>query len=356
MEDSSTIGIKINNLRAAISVWSTIILEHRACKIATPVSRSKPRKVHHNHLPRINVLSFESSNSLIFSGLKTSVETATEFSRWLRKVNDAIRMNSSLVTNEQKANFLIAHLDGAARETIEQLDEVARLDFDAIVKHLQAIYESPQQRFLARQALWPCKQEIGESASNFGSRILDMVRAATSDLEVSAQRERALEEFITRLRPELRFHVKMENPSTFESAVDKAQTVEYLLLDAQEDQGRRKSIACRWLQSKKPRHLTEPKQLETWLFRTMANLLSKSESVITAEDVVMKLPHVVSRVQFDQGEFSKIRKLKQNCSVIVDKMSCLLKSFRDNNVFGLKKCVKNQPSKAAKRRFLLCNY
>ncbi|EPB78884.1 zinc knuckle [Ancylostoma ceylanicum] len=141
-----------------------------------------------------------------------SGDNATQFSIWLRRLEDVLRMRSPPLNSEQKANFLIGYLDGVAREKIEEL--------------------SPQQRYMARQSLASCRQEPGESSTVFANRLLNLVRAATTGQGAAIQKERALEEFVARLRSDIRYFVKLDNPATFEQAVTKAQTVEQLLSEA----------------------------------------------------------------------------------------------------------------------------
>ncbi|VDL77384.1 unnamed protein product [Nippostrongylus brasiliensis] len=78
-------------------------------------------------------------------------------------------------------------------------------------------------------------QEVGESCFTFANRILATVHAAMARQDISYKMKRALEEFLTRLRREIRYHVKMDNPLTFEQAVTKAQTVEQILAWASAD-------------------------------------------------------------------------------------------------------------------------
>ncbi|KHJ83391.1 hypothetical protein OESDEN_16912 [Oesophagostomum dentatum] len=154
---------------------------------------------------------------------------------WLRRLEDIMRMRSTSMTPQMKANFLIGYLDGVAREKVEELSADQRNDFDAIVTHLKAFFEGPQHRYMARQSLSTCQQQLGESSASFANRLLNLVRAATTGQDQASQKERVLEEFVARLRPDIRYYVKLDNPSTFEQAVAKAQMVEQLLAEATAD-------------------------------------------------------------------------------------------------------------------------
>ncbi|KAL6737938.1 hypothetical protein Aduo_011540 [Ancylostoma duodenale] len=144
-------------------------------------------------------------------------------------------MRTVTLTSEQKANFSIGFLDGVAREKIEEMTPDDRKDYDLVVAHLKSYFEGPQQRYMARQLLATCRQELGESAALFANRLLNLVRAATSGQDPATQKERVLEEFVARLRPDTRYYVKLEGPVTFEQAVNKAQMVEQLLSEATAD-------------------------------------------------------------------------------------------------------------------------
>nr|CDJ86555.1 Retrotransposon gag protein domain containing protein [Haemonchus contortus] len=167
-----------------------------------------------------------------FSG---SGEDPLQFSLWLRRLEDVMRMRSTTWTTQQKAYFLTGFLDGVAREKVEELPDDEREDYAQVVAHLKKSFEGPQHRYMARQALSSCQQQTGESASTFANRLLLLVRAATSGQDPASQKDRVLEEFVARLRPDIRYYVKLDNPATFEQAVAKAQMVEQLLAEATAD-------------------------------------------------------------------------------------------------------------------------
>lgn len=114
-------------------------------------------------------------------------------------------------------------------------DTPLTMDFDAVVAHLKNSFGRTQHRDIARQALSTCQQQIGGSAWAFANRLLTLVRAVTTGHYTVSQKERMLEQFIARLRPDVRYYVKFYNPSTFEQAVSKAQVVEQLLAEALTD-------------------------------------------------------------------------------------------------------------------------
>lgn len=102
-----------------------------------------------------------------------------QFSLWLRTFDDVMRMCTTPLTLTQKANHLVGHQEGLAREKIEELSDEQCMDFNFIVSHLRNFFESPPQRFIARQALATCQQGHAESSVAFANRLLNLVRAAT---------------------------------------------------------------------------------------------------------------------------------------------------------------------------------
>ncbi|WKX89120.1 hypothetical protein Q1695_008626 [Nippostrongylus brasiliensis] len=188
---------------------------------------------HIRALPTVATLVPDSGTPRIpsFSGVGDLIT----FSGWLRRFEDVARMRTPPLTDEQKANLLVAYLEGVAREKIKELSVDARKSYQAIVSHLCASFEGPHQRDLARQALTSCRQEPAEASTVFANRLLSIVRAATAGLDVAAQKDRMLEEFTSRLRPDIRYFVKLERPTSFEQAVIRAQAVEQLLAEATAD-------------------------------------------------------------------------------------------------------------------------
>ncbi|XGW09948.1 hypothetical protein V3C99_011881 [Haemonchus contortus] len=146
-----------------------------------------------------------------------SSEDGIQFSLWLRRLNDIIRMHPSELSSEQKTNFLIGDLDGVAREKVEELVEGARNSFDAVITHLRNFFESPQQRYVARQKLSVCEWEPGENAATFAIRVLNLVRSATAGQDPATQKDRVLEEFVSRLRGDIWYFVKTIPPHSSRS-------------------------------------------------------------------------------------------------------------------------------------------
>nr|CDJ93644.1 unnamed protein product [Haemonchus contortus] len=81
-----------------------------------------------------------------------------------------------------------------------------------------------------------------------GLRLLLLIRAAISDQDPARQKDRVLEEFVARLRPDIRYYLTLDNPTTFEQATAKAQMVEQLLAEATADRLIRPSLLSQALE------------------------------------------------------------------------------------------------------------
>ncbi|KIH68763.1 hypothetical protein ANCDUO_00894 [Ancylostoma duodenale] len=90
-------------------------------------------------------------NSNLLHNLNDSF--SVEFSLWLRRFEDIMRMSCATSASQQKGNFLTSYLDGAAREKVEALNEQECADYSAIVAHLRKFFEEPQHCYMARQSL-----------------------------------------------------------------------------------------------------------------------------------------------------------------------------------------------------------
>uniref|UniRef100_A0A1I7WLI6 LemA family protein n=1 Tax=Heterorhabditis bacteriophora TaxID=37862 RepID=A0A1I7WLI6_HETBA len=101
-----------------------------------------------------------------------------------------------------------------ARKETGALTEKIKITSDTLEAQLNASFE-----------------EVGRRINRM-PRIASLVRAATAGQDPLVQKERAVEEFISRLRADVRYYVKLDNPNIFEAALAKAQTVEQLLAEA----------------------------------------------------------------------------------------------------------------------------
>ncbi|RCN27291.1 retrotransposon gag protein [Ancylostoma caninum] len=162
-----------------------------------------------------------------FSGAESQ-----EFSSWLRRFEDMVRMVNPPMPEQLKVNTLVGFLEGEARDLIDELPDADKNDYKKVVDLLRTHYEGPHFRNLARQQLSDCKQSPNESVREFAERMKRLVKRVTQGQPKTAQNERSLDEFLDRLRPAPCFHVKASNPASYDDAIIKAMTYESLLADA----------------------------------------------------------------------------------------------------------------------------
>ncbi|XGW34393.1 hypothetical protein V3C99_018341 [Haemonchus contortus] len=154
-----------------------------------------------------------------------------DFEAWLRKFEDTVRMVTLPLPDQLRINTLVGFLEGGARDLIDDLSEEDKNSYLKVIDHLRTHFASQQFRSLARQQLSDSKQSPTESARDFADRIKHIVRKVTRGQPKQAQSERLLDEFQDRLKPALKFHVKVAKLITFDEAVVKAITYESLLND-----------------------------------------------------------------------------------------------------------------------------
>lgn len=71
-----------------------------------------------------------------------SGKDASQFSLWLRCLEDTVRVRTLAPKSQQKANFLICYLEGVVREKIEELSEEGRSNIDTVVAHLKQFFKA----------------------------------------------------------------------------------------------------------------------------------------------------------------------------------------------------------------------
>ncbi|KIH67742.1 hypothetical protein ANCDUO_01921 [Ancylostoma duodenale] len=113
-----------------------------------------------------------------------------------------------------EANFLT---DDMAHEKVQELTAEGREYFDTIVTHLKKFFEEPQHRYMARPTLSFCQRQ-----------------SATTGEDPASQKGMVLEEFVDRLRSDIRPHVNLDNLATLEQDLGKAPKGEQLKAEATE--------------------------------------------------------------------------------------------------------------------------
>ncbi|KAI1705670.1 hypothetical protein DdX_13464 [Ditylenchus destructor] len=156
-------------------------------------------------------------------------EGDTSFSEWLVRFQDLADAQTIPWNGVQKLNKLKFMLEGIAREKFEQLTVAEKGNYDSAVIKLTSFFENSMTRNIARQGLRNCRQIKGEPVRAFMTRLKRIVTASTVGQGDQMFQQVLLDEFLDRLEPILRFHVKTSQPSTVEEALNKALHLEHLI-------------------------------------------------------------------------------------------------------------------------------
>jgi hypothetical protein len=156
------------------------------------------------------------------------------FSQWIKKLEDMMDLNSTPFSSEMKANHLKYFLAGFARVYYDNLARDIRKNFNAAKLALKEKFEGDIQKSWAEGKLANLhhKGTVSELALEVGK----FVELATAGEGKDAKKRRLLAEFLRKLSPELRYEVKMKEPSTFESAMEIAMKIENLMVERGEGQ------------------------------------------------------------------------------------------------------------------------
>lgn len=176
-----------------------------------------------------NAATHESSSNLrVFTGSKNG----QSFSMWLRHFEDLMRLKEPAPNGAKKAAYLIAYTDGQARDRLDELSDAERKDYSQVVEKLTQCFEGKQKKFLARQELIQCRQRRNESVADFAHRLSNLVKSCSDNPSSDSTKKRMKDEFIDRLQPNIRYHTKLVETTSFESALNRAETIEMLLSEA----------------------------------------------------------------------------------------------------------------------------
>jgi hypothetical protein len=156
------------------------------------------------------------------------------FTNWVQSLEDVLDLSAPM-NAEMKANHLKFYLKGFSRVYFDGLDENIRKDFAQAKTALKAKFEGDRTKAKAEEALGSLYQR--GTVSELAVEVRRLVDAATSG-DADAVRERKMKgEFIRKLKPELKFEVKMKQPDNFEEALEIAMRVETLLIEREGEKG-----------------------------------------------------------------------------------------------------------------------
>ena len=157
------------------------------------------------------------------------------FSQWCEKFSDYISVQDGL-NDEQKINRLKLFLTGCARDFFDAIPAQQDAEGRALPKTLAYVitqlkdkYPSSSHAALARQKLNSLRQAPGELVHAYAHRLSSTVRSMLVGEGDEIVNKRLLEEFIERLGPDLRLHVKSCKPTSYGQAFGFAVERETLL-------------------------------------------------------------------------------------------------------------------------------
>ncbi|KAL7076135.1 hypothetical protein ACQ4LE_004522 [Meloidogyne hapla] len=107
----------------------------------------------------------------------------------------------------------------------------APVNLNGAITYLKTRFERENSKVMARQKLSSCRQYPGESVFDFSNRISDLVRTALVGETENTIKNSLLYEFLDRLDPDLKFHVKSQRPTEYNSAYELALNFELLLAE-----------------------------------------------------------------------------------------------------------------------------
>src|SRR5688500_6255423 len=171
----------------------------------------------------IHVVDFGEKGNSCFTG-----EGVELFANWVQDLEDMLDLNPTLNT-EMKANHLKFYLKGIARLYFDSLPDDVRKNYESAKDALKTKFEGGHIKAKAEEALGKLKQ--GGTVSELAVEVCRIVDVVTSEDTDDVRERKMMSEFINKLKPEIRFEVRKEEPTSFEDAVEMAMRVEALLIE-----------------------------------------------------------------------------------------------------------------------------
>ncbi|CAJ0591668.1 unnamed protein product [Cylicocyclus nassatus] len=164
-----------------------------------------------------------------------SGENFQDFNEWHRQFEDIIRTSVVPLPEQGKVNTLYATLRGEARDVIDEMQPEDRNNYDKIISFLRSHFEKPQFQDAAKRELANCRQNAGEDVYSYSKRIKKAVYNFMRHEPQTKIQQKLLEEFVERLRLDLKFFVRPHKCKTFEDALEKAADYEALHKEASDN-------------------------------------------------------------------------------------------------------------------------
>ena len=147
------------------------------------------------------------------------------FAEWLEKFEDFRDQQEPVWDDKLSVAKLRMYLTGDARERFGQFATTGK-KYSEIKKSLLDSYASAVSRASAMNELAGCRQKARESVADFFDRLRRLVRKLNYAAATEVVQQRLFDEFLTRVRDDISFQLRLATPATLEEARSKAAAIE----------------------------------------------------------------------------------------------------------------------------------
>ena len=125
-----------------------------------------------------------------------------------------------------KIDFLWIHLAGDALAFAEELPDAHDLTFQELCTHLARRFDAQRLSNVHKAELMNRRRRSGETLSELGQAIRQLVNYAYPNFNKEAKEEVAIEIFLDALTPEIRRTIYQESPTTLNEAIERGLKLE----------------------------------------------------------------------------------------------------------------------------------
>lgn len=198
-------------------------------------------------------------------------------------------------TEEEKAMFLAASLNGDSRKLLSGLTDSDCQQYDKIVERLQLRFGVEKQAELHQARLLNRQQFEGESLQVLATDIRSMVDLAYQDLGASVQERFAVQHFIDALSDkDDRLYLRREKPGTLDQALSLARELESLRLLDNNNSFRRAGSKVRTME-------TERTQLQTKVDGLRLQIDQQQQQLEAQQSIITQLNECLANQLQPQG-------------------------------------------------------
>ena len=155
------------------------------------------------------------------------------------KFDRVSRMNG---WENSKTDYLWVHLASDALSYAEDLPNAHDLTYDELCQQLGQRFDAQRLTNVHKAELINRRRRPGETLSELGQSIRQLVNYAHPNFNQAAKEETAIEKFLDALKPELRRSVYQESPQTLNEAIERGLKLE--AWNIVEDTKHGKSVRC----------------------------------------------------------------------------------------------------------------